>query len=187
MFSKTDPVEQSYETFKDRLTLMDFKTKVDALGKKKWDFVRANFLCQQALRCKDCEPNVAMVLLCSCAEAMKVAGAKGSHNKFKKFYLNYCPSSLRVPPIKYYLDGKPSTYNNASFDEALDYIYAKFRCFYVHKGVARLELPPKDVHLIGNELIDKLQKNSNKSYVIDVLNILGWFSTITKESLYKIL
>jgi len=116
---KSDDLERAYEPFKDRLTLEDFKTKVDALNKKKWDFIRAILLYKQAMKCKDCEPNVAMVLLCSCADAMKVAGEKASsHINFKKFYMDCCPTNIRNPPIGYYI-GKP-TIQTASFEEALD-------------------------------------------------------------------
>ena len=185
MFSQTDPVEEIYEIFRDRLTLEEFKTKVDALGTKKWKFVRAGLLCQQALKCKNCEPNVAMVLLCSCAEVIKVDSSKGSHHNFKKFYVDYCPSNLQVPPVKYYSDLKPPfTLYDASFEETLDYIYSRFRCYFVHRGIGRLELPPTGVTLVGAELMDKFH---GKVYVIDKINVLEWLAKITDESLFKVL
>jgi hypothetical protein len=183
LFGETEPVEQTYEIFKDRLTFEDFKTKVEALStKKKWKFVRAGLLFQQALKCKDCGPNVAMVLLCSCAEVIKVDSSKGSHFNFKKFYVDYCPSSLRTPPVKCYLGA--SSYGDASFEEALDYIYSRFRSYFVHQGIGRLELPPTGVNLVGGDLWDKFH---DKIYVIDTLNVLNWFARITGESLYKFL
>jgi hypothetical protein len=115
---------------------------------------------------------------------MQLVGKRNSHKRnFEKFYGDYCPSDLRNPPIKYYLDRKPSTYNDASFEEALDYIYARFRCFYVHEGVGYLENPKGRIVTLE----DKLKETNDRTYVIDLPKILDWFATITKESLYKIL
>lgn len=167
------------------MTLKEFRTKVDALNKKKWNFVRASFLYQQALKCGKCDPNVAMLLLCSSADSMQLVGKRNSWRNFEKFYRDYCPSGSRNPPIKYYLDLKPPLNpKDASFEEALDYIYANFRCLYAHEGIGRLELPPKNVHLVGHELFDKFK---GKYYIIDILSVLNWFATTTKESLSKIL
>lgn len=186
-FAETNPIEKSYEAFKDRLTLETFKTKVDVLGKKKWDFVRASLLYLQALKCKDCDPNVAMMLLCSCADAMQLVGRKKPHRNFNKFYLDYCPCTLRSPPIDFYLVGKSPSRQKASFKEALEYIYENFRCLYVHEGIGQLKSPPRGVHLLGNELIDKLEKTSKKCYIIDLVKVPNWFAEITNKSLYKIL
>jgi hypothetical protein len=183
MFRQTDPVKKAYKTYKNLLTLKNFKTKVDALGNKKWNFIRATFLLQQSMKCQKCEPNVAMMLLCSSADAMQLVGYRKSWKNFETFYKTYCPNSLRNPPLKYYPNGKPPL-SNATFDETLDYIYTKFRCLYAHEGIGRLVLPPKKIHLLGSTLLDK---SKGKYYVVDTLNVLGWFSSVTKESLYKIL
>jgi hypothetical protein len=182
---QTDPLKKAYKPFKNEMAFKDFKTKVDALNKRKWNFVRASFLYQQALKCAKCDPNVAMLLLCSSADAMQLVGKRNSWRNFEKFYKDYCPIGSRNPPIKYYLNKKPPLIlGDASFEEALDYIYANFRCLYAHEGIGRLELPPKGVHLVGNELLDKFK---GKYYVIDILNVLSWLASITKESLSKIL
>jgi hypothetical protein len=178
-------LKEAYGPFKDEMTFEDFKTKVDALDIKKWHFVRASFLYQQALKCQECNPNVAMLLLCSCAETMQLLEGGKPRKNFMKFYEDYCPNNLRKPPIQYYSNLKPPlNLIDASFNEALDYIYAKFRCLYVHEGVGHLELPPKDFHLVGDQLLDKFK---DKIYVIDKLAILCWFVSITKECLSKIL
>lgn len=78
----------------------------------------------------------------------------------------------------------PLTLIDASFEEALEYIYAIFRCLYIHEGVGRLELHPKGITLASSQLIDKFK---GKYYVIDILNVLNWFAYITKECLSKIL
>jgi hypothetical protein len=182
---QTDPLKKAYKPFKNQFTFTVFKTKVDALNKKKWNFVRASFLYQQALKCGKCDPNVAMLLLCSSADAMQLVGKRNSWRNFEKFYKTYCPISSRNPPIKYYATLKsPLIRKNASFDEALDYIYARFRCLYTHEGIGRLELPPKGVNVVSSEMLDKFK---GKHYAIDMLSVLNWFALITKESLYKIL
>ena len=100
-------LKKAHAPFEKRLNLQEFITRVNFL-RNKWNFVRASFLYKQALKCKECESNVAMVLLCSCAETIKVAGedARPTTN-FKKFYMNYCPLNLRNPPIEYYPNAKP--------------------------------------------------------------------------------
>lgn len=120
-----------------------------------------------------------MLLLCSCAESMQLGG--GPPARFKKFYTDYCPSDLRNPPIKYYLDEEPSTHNDASFEEALDYIYAKFRCLYAHEGIDYLENPNGMIVTLE----DKIKETNDITYVIDLPKILEWFKTITIESLYN--
>jgi hypothetical protein len=182
---QTDPLKKAYKPFKNEMAFKDFKTRVEALSKKKWNFVRASFLYQQALKCGKCDPNVAMLLLCSSADAMQLVGKRNSWKNFEKFYKDYCPSGSKNPPIKHYLNLKPPlTLTDASFEEALDYIYANFRCLYVHEGIGRLELPPKGIILVGSELLDKFK---GEYYVINILNVLSWFALITKESLSKIL
>jgi hypothetical protein len=167
------------------MAFKDFKTNVEALNERKWNFVRASFLYQQALKCGKCNPNVAMLLLCSSADAMQLVGNRKPWRNFEKFYKDYCPSGSRNPPIKYYPSLKPPLIlKDASFEESLDYIYANFRCLYAHEGIERLETTPKNVHIAGWKLYDKFK---GKYYAIDILSVLNWFALITKESLFKIL
>jgi hypothetical protein len=174
--------KRAFNSFSNRLTWEDFETKLASLPlPKRDDFLNASLLYQQALKCEGCAPNVAMLLLCSCAESMQL-GEK-SRLRFKKFYADYCPSDKKNPPIKYYLDERPSTYNDASFEEALDYIYEKFRCFYVHEGADYLENPNGMIVTLE----DKLKETNDRTYVIDLPKILEWFKTITIESLYNFL
>jgi hypothetical protein len=126
-----------------------------------------------------------MLLLCSSADTMQLVGNKNPRKNFEKFYKTYCPMSLRNPPIDYYSSMKPPiTQSNASFDEALDYIYENFRCLYTHEGIGRLDIAPKNVHMAGWQLYDKFK---GKYYAIDTLSVLNWFESITKESLFRIL
>jgi hypothetical protein len=182
---QTDPVKKAYKPFKNQFPFEDFKAKVEGLGKRKWNFVRASFLYQQALKCRRCDPNVAMLLLCSSADSMQLVGKRSSWKNFEKFYKTYCPLPLRNPPLEYFSSLKsPINRIKASFDEALDYIYSSFRCLYVHEGIRRLETAPNNVLVGGWQLYDKFK---GKYYAIDILSVLGWFESITKESLSKIL
>jgi len=182
---QTDSLKKAYKPFKNQLTFTAFKTKVDALNEKKWNFVRATFLYQQALKCGKCNPNVAMLLLCSSADSMQLVGKRNPSRNFEKFYKEYCPRGLRNSPIKYYPDLKTrSILKDASFEESLDYIYVNFRCLFAHEGIGRLETVPKNVNVGWWQLSDKFK---GKYYAIDMRVVLNWFELITKESLYKIL
>jgi len=184
MSNELKALKEAYSRFEGRLAFEDFETKVNSLAIDKWDFVRGILLYKQALKCRECDPNVAMLLLCSCADAIKVAGKNaGSHKNFKDFYLKYCPSTLRIPPIEYYPNSKPPSVV-APFDKALDFIYSKFRCLYVHEGKGRLENLPEGITWVGSSLLDVYKK---ELYTINTLKILDWFEKITLESLYNVL
>jgi len=177
-------LKKAYPPFKSRLTFKDFVARVSSLPIDEWNFVRASLLYQQALKCRSCEPNIAMVLLCSCADALKVAGKNaGSHKNFSTFYLKYCPLTLRAPPLKYYPNAKPPAIT-APFDKALDFIYSKFRCLYVHEGKGRLQPLPKDITIAASLLLDKYDK---EYYSLDTIKLHEWFEKITLESLYELL
>jgi len=90
---------------------------------------------------------------------------------------------LQVPPIDYYPNAIPPAVKTP-FDKALDFIYSKFRCLYVHEGKGRLQPLPPGITWIGSILLDKY---CDEYYVVDTLIILDWFLTITLESLYKVL
>lgn len=177
-------LKRAYLPFQSRISFQEFVKKANSLAVDKWDFVRASLLYQQALKCKSCEPNIAMVLLCSCADALKTAGKNaGSRKNFKDFYLNHCPSALRVPPLNYYPQLKPPAVV-ASFDKALDFIYSKFRCLFVHEGKGRLSQLPKGIAFIGSFLLDMFE---NIPYHLDTIKLTEWFERITLESLYELL
>jgi hypothetical protein len=167
------------------MAFKDFKIKVEALSEKKWNFVRATYLYQQALKCGKCNPNVGILLLCSSADAMQLVGNRKPRENFEKFYKDYCPSDLRNPPIQYYLGLEPPLIlKDASFEESLDYIYASFRCLFTHEGIGRLETTPKNAINGGWKSYDKFK---NKYYSIDILNVFNWFTSITKGSLSRII
>jgi len=180
-----DPLRKSYRPFKGRIPWKNFLNKLNSFSyDKKWNFVRSSLLYQEAKRYGKSNPNIGMLLLCSCADAMKVAGKNaGSRRNFKQFYIRYCPTNLRDPPIEYYPNARPPLVKTP-FDKALDFIYVKFRCLYVHEGIGRLQPLPSGITWIALTLLDKY---CNEYYVVDTLKILNWFSTITMESLYNIL
>jgi hypothetical protein len=185
VYRQTDPIKKAYKPFKNEMAFKDFKTKVEALNEKKWNFTRASSLYQQALKCGKCDPNVAMLLLCSTADSMQLVGNGKPWKNFEKFYKDYCPDSSRNPPMKCYPTLKPPLIpRDASFEEALDYVYTKFRCLYTHEGIGRLELAPKGIHLVGSSMLDRFK---GRHYAIDLLSVLSWFTSITRESLTRIL
>jgi len=177
-------LKKAYHPFKQRLSFNDFCTRVNSLPIEKRNFARASLLYQQASKCKDCEPNIAMVLLCACADALKVAGKNaGSHKNFSQFYLKYCPSNLRVPPLEYFPNAKPPPVT-APFAKALGFIYSKFRCLYVHEGKGRLSPIPRGIGVFASLLLDKYD---NEYYHLDTIKLHDWFEKITLESLYNML
>jgi hypothetical protein len=127
-------IDQLFEIFKDGLTLEQFRAKVDALNGKKNNFLNASRLYRQALRCKGCEPNIAMMLLCSCADTMKFVGERRPRENFKRFYKDYSPIASRNPPITFYFDDKPLAYYVPSFDETLEYITRDSETYTLTKG-----------------------------------------------------
>lgn len=182
-----DPVKKAYKPFKDMISWSDFQNRLNAFpAEKKWRFVRSSLLYKQALKCKKCNPNVAMSLLCSCAEALKLRGKNaGSQQNFKELYLTHCPTRLRTPPMEFHqnMSVNPVT---APFDRALYYIYKRFRCLHLHEGIDRLtNLTIHGITIqIGSSLVDKL---GTDAYAIDLLRILDWFLEITLNSLFAIL
>jgi len=180
-----DALRKSHRPFKNRISWDVFQARLNSLGnRKKWSFVRASLLYQEALRCRKCNPSVSMLVLCSCAESMKVAGGKaGCRKNFKEFFLRYCPQGLRNPPIEYYPLASPPPVA-APFDKALDFIYKKFRCLYIHEGIGHLRPLPRGTTWIYAPLLDKYGK---EIYVVDTLKILDWFLAVTFECLSTIL
>jgi len=125
-------LKEVYSSFKQRLSFDDFQSKLNSLPiEDKWNFVRATLLYQQSLKCKQCNPNVAMVFLCSSAEAMQLKNKP--EKRFIEFYKRYCPIRFRKSsPMEYMPNGKPPMVP-APFDISLHCIYELFRCFFFMK------------------------------------------------------
>jgi hypothetical protein len=178
-------IRKAYRPFKNKLTFTQFTTKFNQLSTDKKRFLRASSLYQQSQKCGKCEPNVSMALLCSCADSLKLHGINTPRRNIMTFYNTYCPISLRHPPIQYHPRCDVNIpMVNASFGNALDYIYEKYRNLFIHEGKGRLRKLPKGTIWIGSTLLDKFHGDC---YVIDDLRILSWFSDVTRESLYAML
>ena len=181
--SEDTVLNESYSIFKEKITFDDFKGKLDSLKIDKWNFVRAVLLYNQAVKCRKCNPNVGMTLLSSCADALQLVGEGKPSANFKKFYLSFCPTEIRTPPIELYPNGKLPRIT-ASFDKALHYIYKQFRCMYVHEGIGYLETAPDGID--WHTLCDKI-KGEKDIYSVDMMQIANWFEKVTFESLYVML
>ena len=178
MLSNEDTIlKEVYSPFNQKLSFDDFQNKINSLTIDKWVFVGAVLLYQQAVKCGECNPDIGMVLLCSCADALQLVREKKSQANFMKFYLSYCPSNLRTPPLEYYPDGKiPLT--TTPFDKALHYIYKQFRCLYVHEGIG---------HLTTRGFYDRIKDKDEKDiYAVDI-KVTEWFKQITFERLFAML
>jgi len=178
-------LKEVYSSFKQRLSFDDFQSKINSLTIDKWNFVRATLLYQQSLKCTECNPNIGMVLLCSCVDALQLVGGENkSKANFMSFYKKYCPKSLRVPPMEYYHNGKTPAVT-APFEKTLTFIYKRFRCLYVHEGIGHLDFLPEMP--MEHTLFDKISAEDPDIYSIDMLKIVGWFEEITLESLFAML
>jgi hypothetical protein len=194
MSNSENTLKEAYSLFSKQMTCDEFKNKLDLLSIDKWNFIRAVLLYQQSEKCAVCNPNVAMSLLCSCADALElVGGERRSKANFMKFYLDFCPTSSRNSPIEYFPDGTPhSGPIQAPFEKALHYIYKQFRCLFIHKGVGRLDIPEKLAKDFGNmkiipfPMMDKI-RGEREVYLIDLDKIFLWFQKITSESLTVLL
>lgn len=178
-------IRKAYRLFRSKLTFTQFNTKFNQLPTDKKRFLRASSLYQQSQKCAKCEPNVSMALLCSCADSLKLHGLNASRRNFTTFYNTYCPNNLRQPPIQCHPNCNTKIpMVSVSFGNALDYIYEKYRCLFIHEGKGRLTKLPKGTTWIGSTLLDKFRGDC---YVINNLLILSWFSDVTRESLYAML
>jgi hypothetical protein len=181
-----EEIKQTYNMFSNLIKWSEFRAKFGKLSNdEKWRFVRACSLYQQAVKCKKCDQNVSMLLLCSCAESLQLTGKRAPRRNFKELYLKFCPVPLRNPPIRY-SSNKTSPPTIVPFEKGLDYIYSKFRCLYTHQGMGRLQeiTEPGNVGSLSAFLYDVL---GNDSYSIDLINILDWFIEITQVSLFHLL
>lgn len=168
------------------MKLEAFITKVDSLGNEmRWNFVRASFLYQRALECSKCDFNIALMLLCSCADTLKLTGReRDSKGNFKKLYIDHCPKPLREAPIEYYSQGKLQI---APFEKALDLIYEKFRCPYIHEGMELLTSPNKQKERFVHMRMERDNKDKKVVYHIHNKETLEWLFRVTLESLDEML
>jgi hypothetical protein len=149
---------------------------------RRLSFVRATLTYQQSLKCKECNPIISVVFLCSCADALKLA--KGDWQRIKTFYERYCPNSdeFRIAPIRYSRNCKQPLIP-APFDKAIYCIYKEFRVKYIHEGIKHLR--PEDSDFFYVRLKDEY--GVRDCYEICLSEVVSWFERITFESLLNML
>lgn len=112
---------------------------------------------------------------------------EGAFYNFRNFLSENCPIELRKTPITVY-DEEKKDFIPASFQESTDYVYAKFRSFFLHRGIGRATLhPPKGFEntLMYEEfLADSYRK---RAYRFNKRNLIRWFENVIKESLMQFL
>jgi len=188
-------LREVYSSFEDRLSFEEFRTKFNLLPNDKWNFARAVSLFQQYLKCKECNPNIGMVVLCSCADALQLVGSKyKSKANFIEFYLRYCPTEYRNPdyrspesqrmPIEYLSREKRSAEIIPFDKKTLTFIYQKFRCSYIHVGIGNIQPLPKNIY--SHHSIEKFEKEKDL-FMLDLVEFPKWFEKVTFESLYVML
>jgi hypothetical protein len=106
---------------------------------------------------------------------------EGVTYNFKRFLVKYCPEGVRKPPIIIYLKGgtRPRV---ATFEEAVTYVYAKFRSLFIHQGIGRLERPPSTETLVYSSLLDK---KGADHYAINVQEVSTWFERVVSDSIWS--
>lgn len=111
---------------------------------------------------------------------------EGAFHNFRKFLTENCPEEKRKSPIELY--DKTEGRRQATFEESIKYIYARFRSLFLHTGVGRAtSIPPKGLEnaaFIGSDLLDLYRK---KGYVINLLSVVAWFENVVRESLWHYL
>jgi hypothetical protein len=105
---------------------------------------------------------------------------EGASYNFKRFLVKYCPQKFRNPPMIVYPKARPVA-RRATFEEALSYVYSKFRSLFVHQGIGRLERPAFAGTLVYSSLLDK---HGSNHYGIDIQRVLDWFEWVVLESLW---
>ncbi len=105
---------------------------------------------------------------------------EGASYNFRRVLLENCPSNFQRSPMHIY--PRNETSREATFEESIRYIYAKFRSKFVHEGIGRLEQRPSMIVYIHSDLLDKYGSNH---YSINMTQVLQWFSVVVVESLWN--
>jgi len=112
---------------------------------------------------------------------------EGAFYNFRKFLTENCLKKLRKGPIEIY-DDKRKDFRQATFEESINYIYARFRSVFLHRGIGEATyIPPKGFEnaiCLGVHLLNSYKK---KGYRIDYRSVVMWFQNVVKESLWNYL
>ena len=145
-------VKDIYKTFSEMLSEEEFTNMFNSLGKSlQKDFGRASLMYQRAIRCKSCDSDVCIALLCSAVEA--VAG--GKIVIFKDWLLSKKTSKLTNKG-----EAQISQSINRAFEEYLqseeerEGIAYNFRNFLITYCPDKLKNPPIQVYKGKGERFD---------------------------------
>lgn len=105
---------------------------------------------------------------------------EGPTYNFKRFLLRYCPEKIRNPPMK--ISPRGGVLREATFEEAVRFIYARFRSLFVHQGIGRLGRPPSSKEVSYSGLADKFGKDY---YSINLPEVEVWFAKVVLESVWS--
>ena len=112
---------------------------------------------------------------------------EGAFHNFRKFLTENCPEELREGPVAIY-DDKIKDFLQATFEESIDYIYARFRSMFLHRGIGEATyITPRGFEnavCVGAHLLGSYKK---KGYRIDSISVVIWFENVVKESLWHYL
>jgi hypothetical protein len=189
----------------EEFTTEEYKTFTEIVSKKDFDkhlrsmeqndmlcFLRASLMYQRAIKCRACDSDIAITLLCSAVEV--VSGGKPISYNFRRFLLTYCPEELRNPPVKI-LKGK-----GENFEVAVRAIYSNFRSLHLHRGIGYMGMANKYKGIADKPYIDKktgehihmvgiplLLKADGNIISVELTRITDWFASVVKNSLFRYL
>jgi hypothetical protein len=110
---------------------------------------------------------------------------EGARYNFRKFLIDYCSEELKNSEIMKEIKEENGEIKEEklTFEDTIDYIYAKYRSFFIHRGIGRVptENDLKNYNL-GNILLDKF---NNK--IIRIEFNIEWFINVVKSSLLSFL
>jgi hypothetical protein len=182
-------IDEAFALFCDKAEKERFVRCVESLGEFSLNFLRACRIYGQTVKCKSCNRDVAMAMLCSAIES--VQGKRGRpYTKFVEFLMKNCPLSAQNSPMRIFV--RKDEIRQASFEESISYVYGNFRSLFLHEGIGRVtaELPPglERAGLISSSLADKHKHGKiDKIYIIELLHVLDWFDNVVKQSLWQFL
>lgn len=173
-------------------------------------FEHAVLMYKRAMKCKKCDSDVCLALLCSSVDAIWSQRIKKSHERFKKFLMEYCPKKLRNPPLLFYKTlNIPEDYKEHqsldelraqlkveqprkdNFEDAIDFVYERFRCYFFHEAIGLVGVSQEDDSLEGGidaSISPRFDSGFKKSPSIPVridLRIVEWFSNVVRESFVR--
>ena len=108
----------------------------------------------------------------------------GASYNFRKFLTENYPQEFWESPIEIY-NKQLKENRQATFEESINYIYAMFRSFFIHRGIGRATvLIPKGFENATCLGFDTLDLYRGKGYTIHSHSIVSWFENVVKESLW---